>query len=340
MAVDGVVHVREALVVHVVQQPDDGPLLGVAAEARRRRPPSRPRRPGNGGAARGLDPLGQEVPRLLARKPHRHGCYPSRALRPGSQAPHGRVPSWRSSSSRAACRCRARSFPPATRTPRCRSWRRAALTADEVVVRNVPRIRDVEAMLDILRASARASSGAPTTRSPSAPASSTGAARRSTASKPSASAPRSCSPGRCWPASATPTCRRRAATSSAAGAWTRTSTPSRALGAEVDARRRDIAHARRPPARRRRLHGRAVGHGDRERAARRGADAGRDGDRQRGVRAARPGPRADAREDGRRHPGHRLQRAHRPRPRRAAAAARTRSPPTTSRSARSWRWPA
>ena len=65
-----------------------------------------------------------------------------------------------------------------------------------------------------------------------------------------------------------------------------------------------------------------------------------DGHRQRRLRAARPGPRADAREDGRRHRGHRLQRADGQRQRRACTAASTRSAPTTSRSARSWRSPA
>ena len=60
-----------------------------------------------------------------------------------------------------------------------------------------------------------------------------------------------------------------------------------------------------------------------------------DGDRQRRLRAARPGPRADAREDGRRHPGHRLERADDHRPRRARRLRPHGSAPTTSRSARS-----
>ena len=86
--------------------------------------------------------------------------------------------------------------------------------------------------------------------------------------------------------------------------------------------RRDIdLRAPRRPARGRRLHGRAVGHGDRERAAGRRAHAGHDRHRQRRVRAARPGPRADAREDGRRHPGHRLQRPDGLRPRPTCTAA-------------------
>ncbi len=85
------------------------------------------------------------------------------------------------------------------------------LTREEVVLRNIPRIRDVEAMLELLRRldvqaewrdenviALRADAGQPH--------------RSSTASGPSASAPRSCSPARCWRASAAPTCRRRAAT--------------------------------------------------------------------------------------------------------------------------------
>ena len=83
------------------------------------------------------------------------------------------------------------------------------LTADEVVLRNVPRIADVEAMTLLLESlGARVewlgdgevsvdSSDVDTT---------------STARCPSGSGPRSCSPDRCWPASGTRTCRRPAAT--------------------------------------------------------------------------------------------------------------------------------
>ena len=60
--------------------------------------------------------------------------------------------SWRSSSSKAASRSPARWSRPGTRTGRCRSSRARVLTEDEVVVRNVPRIRDVDAMLAILEA--------------------------------------------------------------------------------------------------------------------------------------------------------------------------------------------
>ena len=67
---------------------------------------------------------------------------------------------------------------------------------------------------------------------------------------------------------------------------------------------------------------------------------GHDDHRQRRVRAPRPGPRADAGQDGRRHPRHRLQRARSSAASTSSAAARTTSAPTTSRSARSSRWPA
>ena len=65
------------------------------------------------------------------------------------------------------------------------------------------------------------------------------------------------------------------------------------------------------------LHGRAVGDGNRERAARRGAHARADHDRQRRLRAARPGPRQAALQDGSAGRRHRLQRDDRSRPRQA-----------------------
>ena len=82
----------------------------------------------------------------------------------------------------------------------------------------------------------------------------------------------------------------------------------KALGATVEHKRDIEIVAPGRPARGRRLHGRAVRHGDRERAAGRRPHARADRHRQRRLRAARPGPRADAREHGRRHRGHRLQR--------------------------------
>ena len=105
----------------------------------------------------------------------------------------------------------------------------------------------------------------------------------------------------------------------------------RALGAELRARARHLDHRpRRRAARRRRVHGRAVGDGDRERADGRGADARRHGHPQRRLRAARAGSRAHAREDGRRHPGDRLQPADRRR-RRAAPRLRARRRPRPHR---------
>ncbi len=60
------------------------------------------------------------------------------------------------------------------------------------------------------------------------------------------------------------------------------------------------------------------------------ADPRHDRHRQRRLRAPRPGPRAHAREDGRRHPGHRLEPDHRQR-RRAAARLRARRRPRPHR---------
>ena len=81
----------------------------------------------------------------------------------------------------------------------------SVLTEDEIVVRNVPRIKDVEAMLGLLDhmgvrvAWTRRERGHALRRRTSAPT-----AWRSTARCRSASARRSCSPGRCWRASAAP----------------------------------------------------------------------------------------------------------------------------------------
>ena len=87
--------------------------------------------------------------------------------RPDRGPARGAASSWRSSSSKAACRCPARWCRPGTRTARCRSSPRASSPRSEVVVRNVPRIRDVDAMLEILRAHRRRRSpGAGRTRSP------------------------------------------------------------------------------------------------------------------------------------------------------------------------------
>ena len=79
---------------------------------------------------------------------------------------------------------------------------------------------------------------------------------------------------------------------------------------------RDRAPGRRPRALPD-LHGRALGDGDRERADGRRADPGPDDDRERRLRAARPGPRPAAGQDGRADRRHRLERDDRPRPRQA-----------------------
>ncbi len=97
----------------------------------------------------------------------------------------------------------------------------------------------------------------------------------------------------------------------------------RAMGADTRVRPRDRAQRPARPAPDRRVHGRALGDGHRERADGGRADARHDRDRQRRLRAPRAGPRAHAREDGRRHPGHRLEPDHRQR-RRAPARLRAR----------------
>ena len=198
-----------ALVVEVVEQAGEAPQLLVLAEAARVR------------AHRGLDgqdvlaqgsrlgPLAEEGPGLGARKRLRHGWYPSPA--PGRARRRPSRPSWRSSSSKAACRCPAPSCPPATRTralpllARQPAHRRAGRAAQRAAD---PRRRgDARAAR---RPRGRRSSGATTTPSRSAPTGS----RTTDVDRawPSASAPRSWSPARCWPASARRCCRRPAAT--------------------------------------------------------------------------------------------------------------------------------
>ena len=180
------------------------------------------------------------------------------------------------------------------------------------MLRNVPRIRDVDAMIGAARGPRRAGRVARRQRGRRrAPRRWTTRTPRSTASWPSASAPRSCSPARCWRASGASRCRRRAATSSAAGGWIRTSTRS-ARWARTS-RSTATSCCARPG---------GLRAGDvfmdepsvmaTENALMAAAlTPGTTRDRQRRLRAPRPGPRAHAGEDGRRHPGHRLQRAHR-----------------------------
>ena len=94
------------------------------------------------GAHRGLDrqdvlAQGRATPSTRRRgtrprsreRARRHGCYPSPA--PGRPTPSGPAPrSWRSSSSKAACRCPAPSCPPATRTRPCRCSPACLLTEE------------------------------------------------------------------------------------------------------------------------------------------------------------------------------------------------------------------
>ena len=188
----------------------------------------------------------------------------------------------------------------------------ALLTEERVTLHNVPRIRDTEALLDLL-----ADLGVTVERPEpntvvSAPPTCT--RPRSTPRSPSASAPPSWPPARCWRASA-------AATMPPPGGdviGRRRLDPHldafRALGATVE-HGRDIVikapdgglHAVRL------LHGRAVRDGHRERADGRRRDRRHDDHPQRRLRAARAGRRADAQQDGRRDRGHRLQRHARPR---------------------------
>ena len=122
------------------------------------------------------------------------------------------------------------------------------------------------------------------------------------------SAPRSCSPARCWPGSGGCSCRPPAATSSAGGGWTPTSSPCEELGAEVE------IDGQLRPVRPTGCAGadifldEAARHRHRERA-----DGGRAGARGSTVlrnaasRAPRPGPLPAARGDGRADRRHRLQ---------------------------------
>ena len=171
-----------------------------------------------------------------------------------------------------ACRSRAPSAPRATRTPPCRSWRRALLTAEPVTLEQRPahprRRGDARAARRPRRRGRvdRAEHACACAR-PSVPKT------RLDAELCSASAPRSCSPARCWRASARPTCRRRAATSSAAAASTPTSWRSRRSAPRSTADREYRLRAPRGPQRRRDLPRRGIGDGHRERGHGRGAGA-------------------------------------------------------------------
>ena len=213
------------------------------------------------------------------------------------------------------------------------------LTDEEVVLHNVPRIRDVEAMLELLadlgvrtewREENTVSLQADRVRD-------TRGQRRDRRAHPGVV------PGRRPAARAL-----RLGRDAAAGRRRDRPPPARSAPRRVPRARRDRrARARHPDPRRRRrpagvrlLHGRAVGDGHRERADGVGADRRHDGDPQRRLRAARAGPRAHAEQDGRGDRGDRLQRHAGPRHGQARRLRAHASAPTTSRSARSWRSPA
>ena len=172
------------------------------------------------------------------------------------------------------------------------------LTEEELLLHRVPRIRDTEAQIALLeRLGVEAVVGGRQQPPPQCRRASPRS--RSTRSSRSRSAPRSCSPGRCWRASARRGCRR------PGGDFI----GRRRLDAHLDAfddlgadgRGRPLDRADRAPRRAPRLrdlHGRALGDGHRERADGGGADARADDDLQRRLRAARPGPRPAADQDG------------------------------------------
>ena len=128
------------------------------------------------------------------------------------------------------------------------------------------------------------------------------------------SAGRWCSWARCWRGKAAREFGQlRAATASAAGAWTPTCCGLAGAGGGLPLRGRRAAPDRAPAARRRHPARRGERDRHRERGAGGGAGGGHDGAPQRGLRAACPGPLRAPRADGRAHRRHRLQPAHHPR---------------------------
>ncbi len=201
-----------ALVVHVVQQPDDAPELLVGAVAARRRRASTPRPPGSAGAAIRTSPTRVSRDQASSRESP-DDMTVTLAERLAAGRPRRPLFPWRSSSSTAACPCAAPCSPPGTRTAPFRSWprrssrasrgRRSATCRGSATstrccacsqgigvrghVAGRPRVvlcaADVDPDAQIDRAPRRARS-----------------------------ARRSCSPGRCSRASGARRCRRRAAT--------------------------------------------------------------------------------------------------------------------------------
>ena len=141
------------------------------------------------------------------------------------------------------------------------------LTDEEVVLTNVPRIRDTETQVAVLeQLGVKADWTESNELRLQADAVTEHRARRGALGPDPRLVP--ARRARCWPASARRRCRRPAATSSAAGASTRTSTPSSDLGARVDGDRAiEITRPRGRAQAVRDLHGRALGDGHRERAA-------------------------------------------------------------------------
>ena len=187
------------------------------------------------------------------------------------------------------------------------------LTREEVVLRNIPRIADVEAMLELLRlprregrVARRQRRGAPGRRAQplrGGPRLGRAHPRLLPARRPAARPPR--------PRRHAAARRRRDRPPPARPAPRRL--PRARRGGERGPQLVPAGGPRGPP-RVRLLHGRAVGHGDRERADGRRAHARLDRDPQRRLGAARPGPRPAADGDGRPHRGHRLEPHDRPRP--------------------------
>ena len=194
-----------ALVVGVVEQAGDAPqLLVVSAALRRRRAiaasTARQWRRSDSDSTHSLS-RDQASSREIA---SRHGCYPSPALARPLPTAGGR-PLMEKFVIEGGVPLSGTVVPAGNKNGALPILAASVLTEDEVVVRNVPRIRDVEAMLrssselGVARRMARRQRGRALRRRHRRET------PRSTASCPSASAPRSCSPARCWRASAAPT---------------------------------------------------------------------------------------------------------------------------------------
>ena len=257
--------VRVALVVEVVEHPDEAPVLLVVAEAwgvgaHRRLDGEHVLAQG-----RGLGPLAEEGPGFFARKRLRHGCYPSPPLDHGEARHRGRRAALRHRSAR---RQQERGAAAAGRQPPHRGARRDLPTsrASGTPRRCSTLLADLGVAVERLDDNTVALTRG---RHPDRPTST----RRS----PSASAPPSWSPARCSRASA------RALMPPPGGdvIGRRRLDPHldafRALGADGRARPpHQAARAQRRAALDRLLHGRAVRDGHRERADGRRADAGHD----------------------------------------------------------------